>query len=389
MATNYVSAKYTEVIDLQTSSDKVTVIGIHTPIGSKPRRMLSGLFQQFRKFRYNGISRLTMVPAAQLPIDPLGVSGIPGTTDVMDPRDALNPIMFHGCMGDDLNQILNMIYKEGRYSPFTHSTESADLQEYQFGGVIPGLDLDQFYYSALSDRSWKKFGIQSGVKLRSLRPLVHKVALTKQMIPTSQGGYVPAYGPNIGKLLPSNVEQAPATGDVSPGPFDPVGIVQSGNISGDPAAMQAEYNVNQMFTNGVTPLGWLPTTSWFNKTGANASFAPAAAANLISDYPGASSYATTFLPKAFMGVIMMPPSYKVEQYFRCVIEHSFSFKDFTTSLDPSLFSYAVAYSDFIDHGDSKTEVKSMTVDDLLEESSQLSTLDVIDGECHSVTEGVS
>lgn len=41
-STNYVTATYQEIYDINTVSNDVTVIGIHTPIGSKPRSMLSG-----------------------------------------------------------------------------------------------------------------------------------------------------------------------------------------------------------------------------------------------------------------------------------------------------------------------------------------------------------
>lgn len=62
MATNYAKASYTEVIDLQTTNGKTSIIGIHTPVGVKPYRRLYGFFNQFRKYRYRGISSLVMVP---------------------------------------------------------------------------------------------------------------------------------------------------------------------------------------------------------------------------------------------------------------------------------------------------------------------------------------
>lgn len=394
-----VTAKYTEIIDLQTKNDTVSVIGIHTPVGSKPRLMLNGFFSQFRKFRYNGCS-LRMIPAAQLPVDPLGLSGIPGTTDVMDPRDALNPIMFHGCHGDSLNMVLNQIYKEGRYSPFSDSSDSLDIQENNF--IDPfGTAREDYYYAALSDPSWKKFGIQSGVRLKGLRPLVHKVALTKQMVPSSQGysdrvgtGPLPDNGGDFGKLAnvaSANIGQLPNAANDLSGPFDSIGLVYDGSTySSDPDT--TDWNINQMFTNGVTGLGWLPTTTWYRRTGVNnrlmdyshnalgnSNLIPQNEINgIVAPYPP-----TTYIPKIFMGVLMMPPSYKQEQFFRCSITHYFAFKDFTTSLDPANQVLNYAYNDFIDHGDSKK------VEDAIKDTYDLGTLEVIGGAAETVTSGVN
>ena len=88
--TNYVKATYTEIIDLQTVNGKCSIIGIHTPTGNGPYSKLRGFFTQFRKFKYLGIDRMVMAPAANLPVDPLGLTGVQGTTDLMDPRDTLN-----------------------------------------------------------------------------------------------------------------------------------------------------------------------------------------------------------------------------------------------------------------------------------------------------------
>lgn len=395
MTTNLVTAKYTEIIDLQTKNDTVSVIGIHTPIGAKPRLMLNGFFSQFRKFKYRGCS-LRMVPAAQLPVDPLGLSGIPGTTDVMDPRDALNPIMFHGCHGDNLNFILNQIYKEGRYSPFSDSSDSLDIQDNDFNQPLQ-LYRDEFYYAALSDPSWKKFGIQSGVRLKGLRPLVHKVALTKQMVPSSQShtsgsGYSFVNdGQDYGKLaLPAGLSGEPSAGDSNDGPFDSIGIAYNGTYGGDSTN---DWNVNQMFTNGVQSLGWLPTSNWYLRTSENSQ----ANGSLDNAFTGPyyqpeigggiqrSQGATTYLPKIFMGILLMPPSYKQEQFLRCSITHYFAFKDFTTSLDPAQQVLNYSYHDFIDHGANG----SITVKDAIKDTYDLGTLEVVGGVAETVTSGVN
>lgn len=56
MSTNFAKARYQEIYDINTVSDSVSVIGIHTPVGNKPRQMLAGFFTQFRKYKYAGCS---------------------------------------------------------------------------------------------------------------------------------------------------------------------------------------------------------------------------------------------------------------------------------------------------------------------------------------------
>lgn len=384
MATNYVSAKYSEIVDLQTNTNKTTIIGIHTPTGSKPRLKLGGFFNQFRKFRYNGC-KIRMFPSASLPVDPLGVSGIAGTTDTMDPRDNFNPIMFHGCHGDDLNVILNSIYKEGRYSTFSGFGDSVDFQE------LVTHAWDEYYYSALSDPTWKKFGIQSGVRLNGLRPLVHKVALTKQLVPTSQSHVLNGDGKYNGELIETNasVGNKPTSADHSPGVLNSVGVVASGGMDPDDYSIIPEWNINQMFTNGVQQLGWLPTTSWFSITD---TFASASGTENLNVYPGDNHLippndnhlcVQTYLPKCFMGVLMLPPSYKCNQFLRMSIEHYFSFKDFTCSLDPyESYFEGNTYYDYVNHGTSKT------VKQAIDETLDLPTLEIINGDVVPVTDGV-
>ena len=100
MATQKVYCKYQDIIDLNTVGGTVSVIGIHTPTGDTPRKMFPGFFKQYKKWKYLGCS-VVGANAAQLPVDPLGVSyeAGEGNDTVADPKDILNPILFHGCHG--------------------------------------------------------------------------------------------------------------------------------------------------------------------------------------------------------------------------------------------------------------------------------------------------
>lgn len=355
MATNYAQATYTEVIDLQTVADHVSIIGIHTPRGLSPYNRLKGFFTQFRKYKYNGIKSLVMVPAANLPVDPLGLTGQQQTTDLMDPRDMLNPILFHGCHGESLTYVLNQIY--GKVDNINFTANSPDLgnvvnqdvtqTDIHVSPSAVGID-NEFgqtfdmsnYYAKLTDSTWKKFGIQSGVKLKNLHPLVHKVARNMPLVPGA--GESARYFGDVRPDQATNVY----VGDRSETSISPN---SSSSVYGDgsgygliPGLVQPGFEVSYM-TNGMTSLGWLPTS--------------------VSD----PQPTVAILPKIFMGLLVLPPAYNIEQYFRMVITHSFSFKDFTSSLglmDAEMYNYTpdvqtyqnVPYTNWIDYGDTTDSI---------------------------------
>lgn len=362
MATNYAHATYTEVIDLQTTADKISIIGIHTPVGRKAYTRLRGFFKQFRKFKYNGIKSLVMVPAANLPVDPLGLTGVVGTTDLMDPRDTLNPILFHGCHGESLTKVLDTIYRSSVYTDDganvaqpvdgSNTSDSAEMFDLDIS-----TDLFQ-YYSKLTDSSWRKFGIQSGVKLKNLHPLVHQVVQNMPTLPAgistdenlaNAGLFEPVNTPGSSQNYLRNrpVGSPPLTtpldsaSEYTPiGEATPVHAVESGNYS---TSFTNAYKMQ--FTNRMTRLGWLPTAIPTNSGDQN-------------------RIVTT--PKLFMGVMVLPPAYNIEQFFRMVITHSFSFKEFTSTL--SLMDAAdtlgtsvsdnVPYANWIDYGDTLDSISA-------------------------------
>lgn len=330
MATNFASAQYQEIIDLHTESDKVSVIGIHTPQGAKPRKMLEGFFKQFRKYKYNGCS-LVMVPAARLPADPLGVSyeaGEPGS----DPRDLLNPILFHGCHGDNLNAALNSIYK----GSFDFDSTSIGLDQNDSATVpAEAIDWESHYYRALSDRSFQKSNIMSPFRKKGLHPLVYNVASNHQILPTEKSF-------DVGKL----VDDDDGTG------YEFDGSLHGRIVNGKGGAT---IITPQFMTNRLQSLGWLDTKQVIN-----------------SEVSPNANPSDTVLPKIFMGLLLLPPCYKTEMYFRMVLTHSFSFKEFNTSLS---LSGAVDYNDWNqDLSSSKDE--------------RHASLDLINSDAEVVTDGV-
>lgn len=325
MATNYAKATYTEVYDFGTKSGQVTVVGIHTPDNARPRQMLAGFFSQFRKFRYVG-AKVTIVPAAQLPADPLQISYEAGEIAI-DPRDMLNPVMFHGCYGESLNQALDVAYTSTKSYPqaFSKLTDSLGVIDNPFGDDTPGTgwfgDAEDAYYAALSDPSWRKYGIQQGMRLPFLSPRVWKTATNMPLL----RGEANLDGGKVGDMNSYDImlkisNQLKAAGqagldadEIHDGMFfNPAmeyvtGHEDAGNLTASPTFLSA----------GTTKLGWLPTYTMRQVDG-----------QFSSEIP----YMAVQLPKVFMGVLILPPSYKQELYFRMSIQHYFEFKDFSTSM---------------------------------------------------------
>lgn len=377
--TNYVKATYTEIIDLQTVNGKCSIIGIHTPTGLGPYTKLKGFFTQFRKYKYVGIDSMVMCPAANLPVDPLGLTGVVGTTDLMDPRDALNPILFHGCHGESMSDVLNALFAKHSAQSIVDrlanptvgfESQSADKLDVDFDAAHPLIGVssaEESYYRFLTDPKWRKFGIQSMLRLRKLHPLTWRLASTQP------------YLPNDSVLTVGNVNDTDRNTPISGDPASSVVGIQPNapDYNGTGDVVQPHRMYMQQFTNGVAPLGWLPTTTLTNEI---TNISGTDIVNVHSEF--------VRLPKLFMGVLVLPPSYNVEQFFRLSIRHTFLFKDFTQSLTPlfdtnnpnqDLGNGAKSYFNWIDYTGNNKVVSVSPID-------KGTTLDVLDGKSEVVSD---
>lgn len=297
MVNKYINATYQEIYDLATSPDKVTVLGIRTPSGSVPQKMLAGLWKQFKSVKYNGCD-FVMRATARQPLDPLQVGTTAGSQ--MDMRDVQNPILFRGCHGESLGSILNDLMGAASH---TFSGDSLDIDEKNLS------DLENFYYQCLTDMSWQKSMPENGFARNGLHPLVYGMAANFQLNDTNQGLIaVGQQGVVQNPGQPTDVANAqgnalvPALNDGWQLSADGTGFANFGR---------------RVFTNDLQPLGWLDTE---NRVGGTSS----------DPFPNAN------IPRCYMGILMLPPAYTdgVRQFFRIVITHYFTFKDFRSiSLD--------------------------------------------------------
>lgn len=292
MSTNYAFAKYQEIYDINTVSNSVSVIGIHTPVGAKPRQMLSGFFTQFRKYKYKGCS-VVATPAQRLGLNLAQISTEAGASTV-NPKDVWNPALVRGCHGDNLTAALNSIYN----GAFVNEGSSLGLDDHSTTTVPAGsLTWDSMYYRMLQDPSFKKFNLASGIKISKLHPMVYNVASNHQIVPSESAA-------DIGKLV-----------QASNG--DPVSFDKSTRGCLADGAGSSNKVLPQLMTNRLQSLGWLDTRQVLNGV---------ASATTEPGY--------TTLPRIFMACIVLPPalSDSVVTSLRFVVTHYFEFKEFNTSL---------------------------------------------------------
>lgn len=298
MVNKYINAQYQEIYDLATSPNKVTIIGIRTPSGSVPSKMLAGLWKQFKSVKYSGCD-FVMRATARQPLDPLQIGTSAGTQ--MDMRDIQNPILFRGCHGESLGSILNDLMGAATH---TFSGDSLDIDEASIANV------ENFYYQCLTDMSWKKSMPENGFAFNGLHPLVYGMASNYQWNASDESSSFETIGGTKYGVIPGGEY----TVQDLDGARDPA---LSGGWQVKSDGTTTLYSGKRVFTNDLQPLGWIDTE---NRVGGSAT----------DPFPNAA------IPRCYMGVLMMPPSYTdgVRQFFRVVITHYFTFKDFRSiSLD--------------------------------------------------------
>lgn len=295
MSTNYAKAKYQEIYDIQTVSDKVSIIAIHTPTGAKPRQMLSGFFTQFRKYKYDGCS-VVGTPAQRLGLSTPQLSTAAGDA-MVNPKDVFNPALVRGCHGDNLNAALNSIYRG------SFQSEGSALGMDQHGTSVQpagGLTWEQMYYRMLQDPSFKKFSLNSGIKLSGLHPMIYNLATNHQILPVE--------GADVGGM------------SIDAGDYTTIGF--NGHMGGSIVNGEggATGVLPHFMTNRLQSLGWMDTRQVYSGD--------------LSGTVEKSTPGITQLPKIFMSVIILPPalSENVRTSMRFVVTHYFSFKEFNTSL---------------------------------------------------------
>lgn len=345
MTTQFARASYQEIIDLKTTTDTVSVIGIHCPTSKAPYEYLTGFFRQFKKYRYLGCS-LALVPSARLPAD-ISQVGYGAGAPPIDARDILNPILFHGCHGNALGPILDGFLNGPGAQGFGPSVSSPSTEHWR-NGMGPNSafqDLyEGLYYRALTDNTWMKAHPQAGFRKKGMRPLVYDLSTNHPIgqYARNRGNIMPA-ADRTGVVVPCSGQlgdSSASSEDFAGNRYRPIiedaqiGRLDINDVTQDtPGSMYVHpaFEGNSYFTSRLHPLGWIDTTLriTYLKDNYTSEFAGLAPTNTeINTFIDNIIEMPNVLPLLYMGIIMLPPAYKANQYMRLILNHHFAFKGF-------------------------------------------------------------
>lgn len=165
--------KVRETYDLHTTKNKMTVIGIHTPKPDIIKRNYPGLLMQCKAYRPVSAD-VRIACASVLPLDPQGVGLAEG--DVA-PEDIFNPILYKAMSNKGMSQL------EAKINYMCHNPANPTVD---VDGSSAAVDVDNLtsglpdefgvYYALLANmHDWKHANPQSGLQMKSLKPLVYEM----------------------------------------------------------------------------------------------------------------------------------------------------------------------------------------------------------------------
>lgn len=322
---------YSEIYDMNTVDDNISALKFHTPQDGAPVQHLGGLFAQFRKYKYLGCE-VAMIPAQQLPLDPLQVSSVDGD-GLVDPRDVLNPILYKHWNGERtlLDNYLDSTFVEkiggtmgigGKANEDTACGQSIDeVSVPARTGGGPSINAEQFYAMQLMDNSFKVSHVQEPLRIK-MRPMVWNLQAQRPITsyaPVSelaQDGTQDFSKHGIPEMMPTpSTEKLAAYKNVEHG------RIPSYNPDTSSSGFDRYVNEQEFFTSGMKPMGWMPT---------NNTFAGRTSENSTGFHQGISTLAKIRLPKVYMHLMILPPAYKQNFYYRLVMKHKFLFKNMTS-----------------------------------------------------------
>lgn len=301
---------YVETVDMNTTSNKPSLLAFHTPVGDTPYKFLEPCFRMFKKYRYLGMD-VSIHNAASLPLD-IQAFAIDGGTSNADPRDVMNPIMFKGCHGNDLGQVLDHLYAGLNQIITDNGTIDSELAENI---------LSEFYYTALGDNTWRKAPINSTMRLRGLHPLVYALGTNFQI----NGSFGDTTAVTDGTAVSPYENGSPLAGSSLSANSRAFQIENADlyRMSGSEGLEVSESfkAISRLFTTKTIPLGWQDT---MNVTGVYGQTNPES----VQSMAFFDKAKVNKLPKIFMGILMLPPAMRSYQMLRINVRHKFAFRDY-------------------------------------------------------------
>lgn len=195
-----VFVKVRETYDLHTITNKMTLIGIHTPDAKIIKANWPGFLMNTKFYRPHSCD-VAIACASVQPADPLQVGTAVGE---IAPEDLMNPILYKASTNEGFELIESNVLRMSTVEP---STDSANGATAAVDSSVQNLGTDDFnaYYGLLSDaHGWRHAMPQAGLLMTNLRPFVHGIYATFGGVPTNNSLTSGVNVPNEG-LSPTTV----------------------------------------------------------------------------------------------------------------------------------------------------------------------------------------
>ncbi|BBE29375.1 capsid protein [Felismacovirus babas1] len=363
--------KVSETYDLSTKVNKMGFLGIHTPDGPLVHDHYSGLFQNFKKFRYVSCD-VAMACASMLPADPLQIGVEAGD---IAPQDMFNPILYKACSNDSMSTLLNRLYagQAGASSSAIAKNSVVADNDVAFGYNSDN-DVDQFamYYGLLSDTSgWKKAMPQQGLTMTGLRPLTFGILATQ-----GQPSIVGDFGDGASRVYYPSVG---ADNAISTSGFNPIGRYMRGPTQPMPS-MDTYVMLRNKETStlgGSEEVDMPAYTGTYPEMNVDIHEGPAVIPSVV--VPNIST------PDCFVGAIILPPAKLNRLYYRLKITWTIEFSGVRSLTDLTSW-YGLAVAGVNSYG-SDYETQSAIISKTATQSANMGMVDVGDTEIVKVMEG--
>lgn len=341
-----VTVSISEVFDLSTVKDKMTLIGVHTPTKELIQKTYPGLCMNSKYCRIVKTDVVLSAVSGTVAITPdmVGDNSVNGIA----PEDVLNPILYKAVSNDSWStleaRLMGLYAQAHSYTAFPAPLIKGS-QAFAENDEVTGLD-DEFgvYYSLLSHRDGFKIApIQAGLEMRGLVPMVFEKYYT--------------HGENVGSNVNSDVGSAIVEGD-------------DGKLrkeAPNPRAMRGRPHpmprFNTTYLTGINP-------------GQNTVMTPdpVRGTNFQNAGMGANQSPTNYqiempdIPPVMLACILMPPCKKTKLFFRMRVRTWLEFsevrpiQEITSFSDmETLYAPLVYHSDYAEQS-SKMDVKTDLVD---------------------------
>lgn len=311
--------RISETYDLSTVTDKMSLIGIHTPTLTLAKKLWPGLFQNFKYMKFVKCD-VAMACASTLPADPLQIGTEAGD---IAPQDMFNPILYKACSNDSYNTLLNRItslggtdagYVSTAYGP---SVSANNDPEFPASDGTSAVDQWELYYGLLAEPTgWKKSMPQSGLVMKGLFPVVFQTYA------------------NMGPLAMISAADGSPMGQAYE--TSKTGVASAvARVMRGPAVRMPMFptHVGGTGTMGGTEIGTMPSSD-----------------GVAQDLP----------PRCYVGAVIMPPCKLNRLYYRMKVTWTLEFIGLAPSTDIATYANIAAIGETSYATDYATQSASMT-----------------------------